>query len=325
MTTPLYASIDLGGTKIAAALATADGQIVCERTVPTHSHEGPQAILGRMAVLINELAAQLGSRPVALGMGMPGWVDLANGVSKYMPNLLGQWRDVPVREILAPQIGCPVYLLNDVRMATLAELTYGHGKDTPGLTMVFFAIGTGIGGGVAVDGKLRLGAFGSAGELGHLTVVPDGPWCVCGNRGCLETLASGPAITAAGVRVLLLGNSLHLHELTGGDLAKVNPLVMAQAAALGDVAVAEVIADAAEYIGIAVTNVIGTLHPEMVVLGGGVAEIGDLLFDTVRATVKRRFHMFPPDDVRIVPSKLGVRAGIWGGIALAVRGGLSGA
>jgi glucokinase len=322
MITPLYASIDLGGTKIAAALATAEGQIVAEQTIPTHSHEGPPAVLDRMAGLINDLSAQAGGRPAALGMGMPGWVDRTHGVSKFMPNLLGQWRDVPVRALLSPQIGCPVYLLNDVRMATLAELTYGHGKDEPALTLVFFAIGTGIGGGVAVEGKLRLGAFGSAGELGHLTVVPDGPWCSCGNRGCLETLASGPAITAAGVRVLLLGHAPRLHELTGGDLAQVNPRSMAQAAAAGDHAVAEVIRDAAGYIGIATANVIGTLHPEMVVLGGGVAEIGDLLFEAVRATVKRRFHMFPPDGVRIVPSKLGVRAGILGGVALAAQGGL---
>jgi glucokinase len=322
MTSPLYASVDLGGTKIAAAIASPDGQIVCEKTIPTHSHEGPQAVLDRIAGLINELAAKAGSRPAALGMGMPGWVDLAGGISKFMPNLLGQWRDIPVREILGPKIGCPVYLLNDVRMATLAELVYGHGKDRPGLTMVFFAIGTGIGGGVAVEGKLRLGAFGSAGELGHLTVIPDGPWCSCGNRGCLETLASGPAITAAGVRVMLLGHAPKLHDLTAGDLSRVNPRLMAEAASQGDRAIREVIQDAAGYLGISVSQVIGTLHPDRVILGGGVAEIGDLLFDTVRQTVKERFHMFPPDDVLILPSLLGVRAGILGGVALAAANGL---
>jgi glucokinase len=323
MSKTLYASIDLGGTKIACAFGTADGKIVAERAVPTLSHEGPQAVLARIADLVNALAAEIGQRPIALGMGVPGLADVARGVVKFLPNLPTNWPDIPVRDSLAPRVGCPVYLLNDVRMATLGELTFGVGRDQPDVTMVFFALGTGVGGGVVVDGKLHLGPFGAAGELGHQTILPDGPLCGCGNRGCLETLASGPAIIAQGVWLLQSGRAPHLYELVDGDVSRITPREMAQAAGAGDDAVRDVLVRAAEYLGIGVANVVVTLHPDLVVLGGSVAQIGPLLFDTVRATVQRRVGMFPPDTVRIEPSQLGHQAGLFGGIALAMRGGMA--
>ncbi|MCJ7504166.1 MAG: ROK family protein, partial [Acidobacteriia bacterium] len=230
------------------------------------------------------------------------------------------WRDVPVRDVLSPQVGCPVYLLNDVRMATLGELVFGHGRTAH--TMVFFALGTGIGGGVAVDGKLRLGRLGAAGELGHQTILPDGPRCGCGSHGCLEALASGPALAAEGVRLMLSGQAPKLHELVRGEASAVTPKEMAAAAEAGDLAIQEAIVRAAGYLGIAVANVVTILHPDLVVLGGGVAAIGPLLFDTVRRTVRERVRMFPTDDVEIKPSLLGEQAGALGGIALAMQGGL---
>lgn len=319
MTETLHASIDLGGTKIACAFGTADGEIVAERTTPTLSHEGPGAVLGRIADLVNALAADVGRHPAALGMGVPGLADVRRGVVKFLPNLPTNWRDVPVRDVLVPRIGCPVDLLNDVRMATLGELTFGHGRDLPDVTMAFFALGTGIGGGIVVDGTLRLGPLGAAGELGHQTIVPDGPLCGCGNRGCLETLASGPAIVAQGVWLLHSGRAPKLYDIVAGDVSRITPREMAQAAAAGDADVRDVLVRAAEYLGIGVVNVVVTLHPDLVVLGGSVAGIGPLLFDTVRETVKRRVGMFPPDNVRIEPSLLGSRAGMLGGIALAVK------
>jgi glucokinase len=316
----IYASVDLGGTNIAGIFAGGDGRVVCERKVPTQSHEGPEAVLNRVAQLVNGLANESGARPVALGMGVPGLADLQRGVTKFLPNLPTQWRDVPVRDLLSPQVGCPVYLLNDVRMATLGELVFGHGRTAR--TMVFFALGTGIGGGVAVDGKLRLGPLGAAGELGHQTILPDGPRCGCGSHGCLEALASGPALAAEGVRLMLSGQAPKLHELVRGEASAVTPKEMAAAAEAGDLAIQEAIVRAAGYLGIAVANVVTILHPDLVVLGGGVAAIGPLLFDTVRRTVRERVRMFPTDDVEIKPSLLGEQAGALGGIALAMRGGL---
>jgi glucokinase len=317
-TTNIYASVDLGGTKIACVLADGNAQVVAERTARTLSHEGPEAVLGRVGQLVNELARDAGVRPAAVGMGVPGLCDLPRGMTRFLPNLPTQWRDVPVRDILAPQVGCPVYLLNDVRMATLGELTYGHG--TTSGTMVFFALGTGIGGGVVVDGKLRLGPLGAAGELGHLTVVPDGPRCGCGNRGCMEALASGPAIFAEGVRLLQSGQAPALYRRVEGDITRVTARAMAEVAD-EDEAVRESLARVLQYIGIGVGNMITALHPDLVVLGGGVSEMGPLLIDTVRETVRQRVRLVPVDTVRIERSLLGDRAGALGGIALAAKAG----
>ena len=138
----------------------------------------------------------MAATPVAAGMGVPGLVDRDQGITLFLPNLPTQWRGVAVARMLGDCIGYPVYLLNDARIATLGEMSYGLGRN--GGTMVFLSLGTGIGGGVVIDGKLRLGPLGAAGELGHQTILPDGPLCGCGNHGCLETLASGPAIGAEG-------------------------------------------------------------------------------------------------------------------------------
>ncbi len=315
----VFAGVDLGGTNITAALALSDGRLLCERSIPTQSHEGPAAVLQRIALLVQKMVAQAGVQPQALGLGVPGLIDLKAGVTRFFPNFPTNWRGVPVRDALMPAVGCPVYLLNDVRVATLGELVFGHGRDVS--TMVFFALGTGIGGGIVVDGKLRLGPLGAAGELGHQTVFPDGPHCGCGNSGCIEALASGPAITAEGVRLVLSGQAPRLHELTGGDISKITPREMAVAAEAGDGAVREAIVRAAHYLGIGIANIVTAIHPDLIVLGGRVAQIGPLLFDTVDATMRARVRMFPPDNVQIKPSMLGDKAGILGGIALAMSRG----
>ena len=315
----IYASVDLGGTNIKAALGDASGSIICAGSTPTNSHEGPRVVLGRIAALVNQLSQQAGGTPAALGMGCPGLVDVKNGITRFFPNLTGHWRDVPVRQILSPQVGCPVYLLNDVRTATLGELTFGHGRTVN--TMAFFALGTGIGGGVVIDGKLRLGPLGAAGELGHQIIVPDGPRCGCGSRGCLETLASGPAISAEGIRLMHTGLAPKLYALCEGDASRVTTKTMAEAAQAGDETVREAITRAGEYVGLGIVNVTVALHPDLIVLGGGVALIGDLLFDAARRTLRERVHMFPTDGIEIKPSQLGENAGTLGGIALAMKGG----
>jgi glucokinase len=322
----VYASIDLGGTKIAGALATADGRVLAQRVVPTESHAGPSVVLARIANLVEELAAEAGEQPQALGMGVPGLADLEQGVVKFLPNLPTHWRDVGAGPYLEQALGCRVRLLNDVRMATLGELAFGHGREMAGAgsggAMLFYALGTGIGGGLAIDGKLYLGPMGASAEFGHMTVVPDGPACACGSRGCLELYAGGPAITGQGVRLLLAGQTTCLYDLAEGRPERINPALMAQAASMGDEAVVRVLRQAAEYLGIAVSNTILMVHPALVVFSGSVAEIGPLLFDTVRETVAWRVGMFSAADIAILPSRLGNRAGMWGGIALAAGIGL---
>ena len=313
--TRIFASVDLGGTKIAGAIAGSDGEILAEGRVATHSHEGPAAVMLRIAGLVEELSGQAGVRPAALGLGVPGLVDVPNGVTRFLPNLPSQWRGVPVGETLGKLLGCPVYLLNDARMATLGEFTFGHGRAAN--TMVFFTIGTGIGGGIVIDRKLRLGSLGAAGELGHQTVSRDGPLCGCGNRGCLEALASGPAFIAEGVRLLHSGLAPILFEMVSGNAGSVTPKEMGAAARAGDTAVREAITRTAAWLGIGVANIVTALQPDVVVLGGSVAALGDLLLQPVRDTVGERVHMFPVDDLCIERSLLEDKAGLLGGIALA--------
>lgn len=318
--TKLFAGVDLGGTTIAAALADREGHVIAEAETATNSHEGPSAVLARITRLVAELVKKTGASLQAVGMGVPGLVDVARGITRFLPNLPTQWRDVPVAAQLQATLGCPVHLLNDVRTATLGELTFGHGRDANAeLTMAFFSIGTGIGGGVVVDGRLRLGPLGAAGELGHQTILADGPPCGCGNRGCLEALASGPAIASEGIRLMRMGLAPRLFDLVAGDAGRVTPHEMLVS---GDESTRQAIDRAAGYLGIAVANVVTILHPELIVLGGGVAELGDALLDPVRATVRKRVGMFPTEGVRIEKSRLGDRAGILGAIALAVRGGV---
>lgn len=315
--TPLFAGVDLGGTSIKAAIATGRGEIVAEDCVPTESHAGPAAVVARMAALIEHLLAGSGGTLSGIGVGIPGLVDVESGVTKFLPNLPTQWRDVPVAAMLCERLGAPARLLNDVRAATLGEMRFGHGKDRSGLTMAFFAVGTGIGGGIVIDGKLRLGPLGAAGEIGHQTILPDGPRCGCGNRGCLEALASGPAIAAEGVRLLRMGLAPNLHAAVQGDAERVTPREMLTAALAGDDRVREALTRAGEWLGIAAANVVTSLHPDLIVIGGGVAELGDVLLEPVRRTIRERVGMFPTDGVRVERSALGERAGILGCLALA--------
>ncbi|HEY1068299.1 MAG TPA: ROK family protein [Pirellulales bacterium] len=319
----LYGAVDLGGTTVKAAIADRAGRVLTQGAIPTDSHQGPEAVVERIADFVLRLAREANDSQgtdatlAGLGIGAPGLVDVTTGATLFLPNLPTQWRGVSVGTRLTERLGCRVRLLNDVRMATLGELRFGHGRELPNVTMAFFSIGTGIGGGVAVEGRLRLGPLGAAGELGHQTILPNGPRCGCGNQGCLEALASGPAIAGEGVRLLRSGLAPRLHELVQGDAGRVTPREMLTAAEAGDELVRDVIDRAAEYLGIAAANTATTLHPDLIVLGGGVAELGDVLLRRVRAVVAQRVKMFPAESVRIERSQLGERAGIMGAVALA--------
>jgi glucokinase len=312
----MFASVDVGASVTGCAVATAAGQLVAERAIPTLAHEGPEAVLTRIAAAINEMAAASGQKVLALGLGVPGLADFHRGRTLFLPNLPTQWRNLPVAEQLSAKVNCPVFLLNDARMAALGELWFGHGRTAR--TMVVFTVGTGIGGGVVIERKLRLGPLGAAGEIGHLTIQADGPLCGCGNRGCLETLASGPALIGEGTRLMRSGHAPHLYDMVESDANRITPRLMAQAAAAGDTSVREAVVRAARFLGIGVANVIAVIHPELVVLGGEVAGIGPLLIETVRREVRERVRLFPVESVRIESSALEDKAGLWGGVALAI-------
>ncbi len=285
----LYAAIDLGGTKIAGALGHPDGTLVAQRTIPTEADGGPDHVISRILSLLRDL----GDSPAALGVGVPGLVDRSSGDVLFLPNLATQWRGVPLARRLQAELGIPVRVLNDARAATLGEFRFGHSAPN----MLLYTLGTGIGGGVLVDGKLRLGPLGAAGELGHQVIEPDGPPCSCGSRGCLETLASGPALARAGTA--LLGRPVTVAEMV--ELPQCRP----------------VFTRAGQYLGLSAANMISALHPELIVYGGGLSALGDLLLGPIRTTIEERVRMFPPAGIRLERSALGDRAGLLGALALA--------
>jgi glucokinase len=317
-----FVGVDLGGTRIKIAVGDRQGNILCENRIPTQSHEGPEGVLGRIADEATRLLDQVGTRPAGLGMAVPATnIDLERGIVNYVANFPGHWPGVPVADIVGKRMGCPVHVLNDVRTATLGELDFGLGRGEGVNTMVLFALGTGIGGGIVVNKRLHLGAIGSAGELGHMIVQPFGRPCGCGARGCLETIASGPALAAEGVRLLLSGQAPHLHDIVQGNSLAVNTESMGRAVQAGDKQIQVAIERAASYLGLAICNLTVALHPDLFVIGGGVAGLGDLLFKPIRQAVCDNLRLHPGESVRIEPSALGDKTGMMGAITLAIRGG----
>jgi glucokinase len=287
--------------------------LLARAQAPTDSHEGSDAVLQRMAALVHTVCKDAGiavAELAAIGLGVPGVYDLATGHTHFLPNLAGAWRNVPAGPVLAAALGCPVWLINDARAFVLAESTLGAGRGAQ--TVVGLTLGTGIGGGLAFGGKLFSGLDGTAGEIGHMTMDPDGPLCTCGNRGCLETYASGVAITGLAVQLLADGQSSLMTELAGNTIENLTPAIVGRAAAAGDATAQSVLAHVTKYLGAGVANLVTVLSPECVILGGSVANLGEQLLAPVRAIVRERCRATPVDRVRIVQAKLGADAGTIG-------------
>ncbi len=309
-----FVGCDLGGTNVRAALVdTVTGEISNQTMIPTMAREGHEAVMKRIADLVRQVIQKSGMAFDQIGgvsIGMPGTVDMDNGVVLFLPNLPGQWREVPLCSVVAGYLGLPVFLMNDVRAITFGEWKFGAGKGVA--TMVCFAIGTGIGGGLVINHKLHLGIGGTAGELGHQTIDMNGPHCGCGNNGCVEAYASGPAIAAAGIKAVVQGATSIIGEMVGYDLNKINAGTVAQAALDGDQVARKIFDDAGTALGVAISNLIVSVSPDRVVVGGGVIRAGDLLLDPIRRTVRQRVHVVPIEKVEIVPALLCDTAGIIG-------------
>lgn len=309
-----YIGVDLGGTNLRAAIVDTDtGEIFHQRKRPTLAAEGQQAVIGRIVQLIRELTQASGARAWTIkgvGIGVPGTLDIDAGVIHFLPNLPGKWLNVPLRAIVEEQVGLPVALINDVRAITLGEWTFGAGRGAD--TLVCLAIGTGIGGGVVVNGQFHLGLGGTAGEFGHHVVEVDGLPCGCGGKGCLEIYASGPAIAAMGVKEVMHGHTTRIGELANHDLNRIDAEIIVQAAREGDQVAREILQRAGMYLGIAVGNILGVISPQRVILGGGVSRAGDLLLGPIVQTVKERVHVIPLEKVEFVLAELGINSGLVG-------------
>lgn len=304
--------IDLGGTQIRAIMADKDGTILARYKTLTIPEEGPAAVLQRIVTATEAVIREVGIRPRGVGVGSPGPLDPRSGVVLAAPNL--GWYGVPLKAMLEEQLGLPVIAGNDANLAALAEWRFGAGRGVDDL--VYMTISTGIGGGIISGGRLLLGQHGFAGEVGHATIEPRGQRCKCGNIGCLETVAAGPAIAQSAVECLDAGASSLITGRVQGDLRQVTAEIVAQAAAQGDELAVSVIQDAAFYIGVSLVNLIHIVEPKLILIGGGVAHIGDLLFDTIRSTVRERAIACMAEDVTIEKAALGDDVGTLGAVAL---------
>lgn len=306
----LTVGVDIGGTNLKVALVDAVGAVLANEIYPTHGHRGSDDVLDRVAASVRRLAADAPGTVAGVGVGVPALIDMDAGVVLDLPNLPGRWTGVAVTRAVAHRTGLPTALINDVRAFAVAEHALGAARGAD--TALCAAVGTGIGGGVIAHGRVLFGLGGAAGEIGHLIVEPTGPRCGCGNRGCAEALASGPAIAAEAIRRLLQGGTSRLAEAAKGDLAAITPELVDRVAALGDPVAIEILERAGYYLGLALAGVIATMAPEIVVLGGGVAQPGGPYWRSAEATARAHSHSTEIDRIRFLPPQLGYDAGVVG-------------
>ena len=310
--------VDMGGTKILAAVIDAEGEIVQQAKRATKPKKGPDAVIKRITRCIQVAidGAELNPSQIrAIGIGSPGPLDPETGIIIFAPNL--GWSNVPLKAKLEANLSIPTFVDNDVNAGTLGEYAFGAGQGVKSLVGIF--VGTGIGGGIILNGKLYHGVNKTAGEVGHMIVEAKGPRCGCGNFGCLEAVASRTAITRDLQKAILKkGKQSKLTELNGGNLDLIRSKAIARAVKHGDKPTIKVVQRAAKYLGISVASIVHFLNPEMVVLGGGVIEaMGDSLLDPIRHAAAEYALPTTMDGVQIVAATLGDNAGVIGASVLA--------
>ena len=298
-------AVDLGGTQIRAALITPDRAVHCRRAVPTRDEDGVATVVDRIsevAAAVRDDAASDGlPPPFGVGISAPGPLDRLRGIVLDPPNLSG-WKDVPIVERVEPAMGLPTILERDTNVAVMAEWRYGAAQGTR--DAVYVTVSTGIGGGIIMDGRPLLGHAGLAGEVGHVVVELDGPVCGCGGVGHVEAIASGTAIEREAKRLLEEGDAPELARLAA-DGAPVDAALVARAAAAGDRASAALLEHAWVAVGALCASLVNLLTPEVIVIGGGIAEHHPALFEVARREMARRALPGFAPDVRIEPAALG--------------------
>ena len=306
--------IDLGGTNIVAGCVAEDGsEILGVKSVATGAEEGPDAVVRRIITAardsITETRAQKpGAEVIGAGVGAPGPMDTKSGIVLLTPNL--GWVNMPLRQRLQDGLGLRTALDNDANCAVLGEWWRGAARGTR--MAVGLTIGTGIGGGIIIDGRLYHGASDIAGEVGHMTIDANGRRCKCGNYGCIEAYASGPNIALRAVEALESGAESSLPSYVAGDFRKITAQTVYQAAQAGDELALEVVRDTAKFLGAAVASLINIFNPEAVVIVGGVTLAGESLFEPLRREVSRRAFKPAVQVCRIVPGELTGVAGVYG-------------
>ncbi len=301
-----------------SGLVEESGAILAQDYRPTKAKRGPEAVVQRAiesAAKVMQDGRVSAAQLHAIGIGAPGPVDPSEGVVVSPPNLPG-WGRLPLRDLIQSAFGVQTFIENDANAAALAENRFGAGRGSD--HMAYVTVSTGIGGGFILDGRLYTGLNGAAAEIGHMTVLPHGPHCGCGNRGCLEAVASGTAIAREGRELMATSTPTLISDLAGGNPELVTAKLVAEAAARGDVAAQEIIGEAVAYLGIGMANLVNLLNPEVLVIGGSLTKLGDLLFEAVRRAIARRAFPAAARRVRVVPAGLGDAVVVLGAVAVAM-------
>jgi len=310
--------VDIGGTNIKIGILTKQGKIIQKTSIPTNPKEGPEKIIKRLCSRIKDLCNESKikiSDIIRIGVGCPGPLDSKKGIIIKTPNLPG-WDNFPLKKRIESRLKIPTIVNNDANSATYGEYWLGAGKGYS--TIVCYTLGTGIGGGIILNGKLFKGIDDTAGHLGHITIIPDGPRCRCGNRGCLEALASAPNLVKRAIKGIKRGIKTKLTSLSKGKLQAITSQMIYLSASQEDKFSKKLLAETGRYLGIAVAGILNTLNPEVVIFSGGMIEAGELLFKPLRQEAKRRAFPQPAKRVKIVKAKLGNDAGIIGSAGLAL-------
>jgi len=318
MSRRLAIGIDIGGTKVAGGVVDVNGNIIhrARRDTP-HRSKSPSVVEDTIVDVVDELMQIVGSETVAaVGIGAAGFVAADRATVVFAPHL--SWRHEPLRETLQKRVSVPISVDNDANAAVWAEWKFGAAQGETHVMMI--TLGTGIGGGILINGHVQRGRFGIAGEFGHMQVVPGGHRCECGNRGCWEQYASGNALVRE-ARSLVSANSPIASDLLDrveGRPSNLTGPLITEAARDGDPTARELLAEIGNWLGVGIANLAAAFDPGTFVIGGGVSAAGDLLLDSARETFKRRLtgRGYRP-EARIVAAQLGNDAGLIGAADLA--------
>jgi glucokinase len=309
--------VDLGGTRIKLGLVSPGGEIILDHNIATEAENGPNAVISNIIKGAKELIekSKLNKKNlIGLGIGSPGSVDLDGGTVKYPPNF-SNWTIVRLGEEVSKGLGnIKVEVDNDANVAAVGEGKFGAGKGAQNFFLL--TLGTGIGGGIMINGKIHRGVTGAAGELGHTSIDFNGPQCNCGNKGCIEAYVGQKYLSKRTVEGLKANPNSKIFELINGDLEKVEPLIIYQAAKAGDEYAINVLNEAGFYLGVAAANYFNIFDFNLAIIGGGVSAARDLIFNSIIKTAKERVLPVLKDRIRIIPAALGNKAGLLGAAGL---------
>lgn len=294
--------VDLGGTKIHTIAINYDGKILSRIELPTCPERGTDFVIRQIVKSVNHVSKRICKSEIAgLGIGTPGAINSKKGIVHFAPNL--HWRNVSLKKRLEKYFSFPIFVDNDANLAAYGEQWLGSAKNVKNL--IYVAMGTGVGGGLIFDGKIYRGVDDTAGEIGHVTVVPEGLPCGCGNRGCLETYSSGPGIANLAKDKIRKGYPSIIPKMVNNRLEKITSLVVYQAAKRKDKLALEIFRTAGTYLGIILAGLVNLLNVEMIIFTGKVAKAGNLIFNSVRKEIKQRALAVPAKRVRVVCGVLG--------------------